>query len=241
MKQLEFRKNINIRAESLIETLHTNINKNSPVVNIEAFKNHNANFRVSVIDKYFSEIGIKSTSNSVRKYEPFKSYLDENISNSSLTKNSVVFQKLEHLCDLRNDIAHGVNNVQLLHKSIIFQYIDFMKLYCSSLSELVYDSYLSKVYETNNDKIDVIKIYNNSILCFNTKGTKINKRTKILIKNNNNYPSVIIANILSIQVNSDTIEETELKSSINIGVSLDKKIKANMSFKLIFNEGSSQI
>lgn len=232
LKQLDYRKNKNLRPEKLVEILHNNINENSPVLNIEAFLNHSANFRMSVIDNYFTEIGIKNFSSLVRQYEPLKSYLENNVSDFSSKKNTIVFQIVEHICDLRNDIAHGVINVQLINKTILFDYIDFMKIFSKSLFELINCSYLSKIYELNNNDIEVISIFNKEILCFNTKGRIIDKKTKILVKSDNHFPSIFYTNILNIQHNKTSILNTIENENVDIGIKVDKKIKDTMKFKV---------
>lgn len=232
LKQLDYRKNKNLRPEKLVEILHKNINENSPVLNIDAFINHTANFRMSVIDKYFTEIGITNISSLIRQYEPLKSYLENNVSDFSSKKSVIIFQIVEHICDLRNDIAHGVTNVQLINKTILFDYIDFMKIFAESLYELINSNYLSKIYELNNDEIEVINIFNKEILCFNTRGKIIDKNTKILVKSENHFPSLFYSNILDIQHNRESIANTSLNENIDIGIKVDKKIKDSMKFKL---------
>lgn len=232
LKQLDYRKNKNLRPEKLIEILHKNLNENSSVLNLDAFKNHSANFRISVLDNYFTEIGIKNISSLVRQYEPLKSYLENSISDFSSKKSVIIFQIIEHICDLRNDIAHGVNNIQLVNKTILFDYIDFMKIFAESLYELVNSNYLSKIYELNNNEIEIINVFNKEILCFNTKGKIINKQTKILVKSENHFPSVFYANILDIQHNKESILNTTFNDNIDIGIKVDKKIKDTMKFKL---------
>lgn len=232
LKQLDYRKNKNLRPEKLIEILHKNINENSSILNLDAFKNHTSNFRISVLDNYFAEIGLKNISSLVRQYEPLKSYLENNISDFSSKKSVIVFQIIEHICDLRNDIAHGVNNIQLVNKTILFDYIEFMKAFAESLYELVNSNYLSKIYELNNDEIEIINIFNKEILCFNTKGKMIDKSTKILVKSENHFPSIFYAKILDIQHNKKSILNSTLNDNIDIGVKVDKKIKDTMKFKL---------
>lgn len=232
LKQLDYRKNKNLRPEKLVEILHKNINENSPVLNIDAFINHSANFRMSVIDNYFTEIGIKNISSLVRQYEPLKSYLENNVSDFSSKKSAIIFQIVEHICDLRNDIAHGVTNVQLVNKTILFDYIDFMKIFAESLYELINSNYLSKIYDLNNDNIEVINIFNKEILCFNTRGKIIDKKTRILVKSENHFPSVFYSNILDIQHNKESIHNTNLNENVDIGIKVDKKVKETMKFKL---------
>ncbi len=233
IKQLDYRKNRNIKVEKVIEILHKNINEKSSTININAFKNHSANFRISVVDTYFAEIGIKNISSLIRQYEPLKGYLKNNISDYSSKKSSIIFQPLEHICDLRNDIAHGVSNIQLINKTILFEYIDFMKIYTIALFELINDNYLMRIYEQNNDEIEAIKIFNNQILCFNTKGKRVDKTSKILVKSENHFPNFYLTGIKDIQKNNISIDRTELDEKTEIGVMLDKKIKSTMNFKLL--------
>ncbi len=232
IKQLDYRKNRSLKPELLIEILHKNINENSSVLNIDAFKNHSANFRISVVESYFKEIGISGVSNLIRQYEPLKTYLENNISDFSSKKNTIIFQTLEHICDLRNDIAHGVNNVQLLNKSILFEYIDFMKVFAQSLFALIDNDYLSKVYELEEKVINVIDIFNKEILCFNSENFKIDKNSKLLVKSENHFPNVFYANILDIQYEKKSIERVRSEDGIDIGIKVDKKIKKTMGFKL---------
>jgi ribosomal protein S15P/S13E len=232
IKQIDYRKNKNLRPEKLIEILHKNINENSPILNLDAFKNHSSNFRISIIDNYFTEIGIKNISSLVRQFEPLKSHLEKNVSDFSSKKNIIIFQILEHICDLRNDIAHGVKNIQLINKSILFDYIDFMKILAESLYELTNSYYLSKVYELNKEEIEIINVFNKEILCFNSKGKIINKKTKILVKSENHFPSIYYVNILDIQHNKISIDKTSLNDNIEIGIQVDKRIKDTMKFKL---------
>ncbi|WP_127844579.1 HEPN domain-containing protein [Psychroflexus aestuariivivens] len=233
IKKLDYRKNRNIKPEKVIEILHKNINENSSTININAFKNHNANFRISVVETYFSEIGIKNISSLVRQYDPLKTYLKNNISDYASKKSSIIFQPLEHVCDLRNDIAHGVSNIQLINKTILFEYIDFMNIYSTALFELINDNYLMKIYEQNNDEIESIKVFSNQILCLNTKGKLINRNSKILVKSENHFPNVYLTNIEDIQQDNKSINNTEVGKNIEIGIKLDKKIKDTMNFKLI--------
>lgn len=233
MKVLGHRKNKNLKAEDLIKVLHNNINNNISEINIEAFKVHTSNFRISSTETYFSGVGIKNISNIIRSYEPIKSHLSNNDSDYLTRESNITFQTLEDICDLRNDISHGVDNIQLIHKSILFENIEFMKIYTQSLYELVNDSFLKEKYELNEKNIDIINIYDNKILCFNTKREVITKDSKIIVKSENHYPNFFLADIIDIQFDKESIESTNLEESINIGVSLNKRIKDTMSFKLL--------
>lgn len=232
LKQIDYRKNKDLKSEILIATLHKNINEDIPAVNIDAFKNHNANFKISIVNSYFSEIGIKDVSNIVKNYEPLNSYIKGNIPDASSKPNKVIFEKLEYICEVRNDIAHGVRSIDLIDKSILFEHIDYMKIYCNSLYELINDKYLEKLYVQIKEEVTVINIYASSILCFQSEGKIINRNSKILVKSDNHTPNYFLANILDIQHSSVSIDSTDQGKDIQIGVSLDKKIKSTMSFSL---------
>lgn len=232
IKQLDYRKNRNLKPEKLIEILHNNINLDAPIINIEAFKNHSANFRIGTIDTYFSEVGIKDLSSIIRQYQPLKKYLEDSITDYASKKNTLIFQVLEILCNLRNDIAHGVRSIQLLNKTILFEHINFIELFSIALYELVYDCYLEKVFSTIIEEIDVINIFNNKILCFNTKGNVITKETVIIVHTKEHFPKYFTINIEDLQHNGISIEETVQNNHIDIGILSNKKIKNTMKFKL---------
>jgi hypothetical protein len=212
--------------------LHKNFNENNASLNIDAFKNHNANFRIGTINSYFMEVGINNCSNLIKNYTPLKDYLNINVTDYSGKKDSVIFQILEHICDLRNNIAHGVKNIQLINKSILFDYIDFIKIFSKSLFEITIDNYYSLVFEKMTNEIVPINIYNKKILCFNTNGKIINKSSKILVKSIDSYPKFFEISILEIQHDNKSIESTG-NVCIDIGVLVNKRIKDTMTFKLI--------
>lgn len=233
LKQLDYRKNKNLKPEKLIEILHNNINLNAPTLNIEAFKNHSANFRIGTIDTYFAEIGIKNLSSLIKQYEPLKKHLEDSITDYSSKKSNIIFQILEIICDLRNDIAHGVQSIQLVNKNILFEYIEFIKIFAITLYEFVTDSYLEKVFSNLSEEIEVINVFNNHILCFNTKGKIISNDTIVIAYSENHFPKYFKLEIGEIQHNGISIEKTTLNHNIDIGIKVENKIKSNMIFKIL--------
>lgn len=232
IKQLDYRKNKKLKPEKLIEILHNNINLNAPIINIDAFKNHSANFRIATIDNYFAEIGIRNLSSIIRQYQPLKAYLEETITDYSSKKNHIIFQILEILCDLRNDIAHGVRSIQLVDKNILYDYIDFIEIFTKTLYELIFDFYLAKVFSTLTEEIDVINVYNNSILCFSTKGRVITKETNIIAYSENHFPKYFILKIIEIQHDGTSIKKTKVDNNIDIGIKVENKIKHKMIYRI---------
>ena len=233
IKNIDYRKNRNFKTEDLIETLHKNMSEDFSIVNIDAFKNHSANFKIAIVNSYFSEVGIKDVSNLVRNYEPLKTYVQDNIADASSRPNNIIFEKLEYICEIRNDIAHGVRSIELIDKSILFEHIDYMKIYCESLYELIQDSYFSTFYTEITEELDVIDIFNNKILCFHTKGKVISKNSKILVHSSSRTPQYFLANIKEIRHNNSVIDCTSEGDNIKIGISLDRRIKNTMKFKII--------
>ncbi|PHR94586.1 MAG: hypothetical protein COA80_12745, partial [Leeuwenhoekiella sp.] len=87
--------------------------------------------------------------------------------------------------------------------------------------------------EIEEKEINVIDIFNKEILCFNSENFEIDKKSKLLVKSENHFPSVFYANILDIQYEKKSIERTKREDRIDIGIKVDKKIKKTMSFKLL--------
>ena len=79
---------------------------------------------------------------SITHYSPLKDYLENEYTDYQTLKNSIVFSKIDTICDTRNGIAHGVQSVQLLGETVLNEHIDFFILYSKSLLNMLHDCFL---------------------------------------------------------------------------------------------------
>lgn len=233
LKNPNYKKFSNINIKEVVKILHNNMNEDHSNLNQDVFKNHTANFRISTICQYFSEVGINDFKKRIIKYDPLKNTVT--ISNDNLQKISDnFFYKIDHICDIRNDIAHGNRNIELLHSSILIDYIKFFKYFSETLYALLYDNYLSILFEYNGSELEPIEVYRNKILACNTKNNIIDKKCKLLVKRNNEeFPKYFILDIINIEHNRISLNSTEKYKNIDIGIEVRSRINKKMKFKLI--------
>lgn len=220
--------------EIIIKNLHTCINTvDSYQLNKEAFAQHSANFRTQVIDESFNQIGIKDLSARILKTNIFKKYLidfkgfDAESSEFYLIENLEI---LNNLAELRNFVAHGIDN-EILDNSILMEYIDFFKSYSQALLEVCQENLLDFEISNNGIKLgeitDVFK--DGEVVCFKTNKVIVKKGDKLIGKNSYTIKSSLIKNI---KIDDTDKEESDIETE-EIGVQLDQKFKKNFELYLV--------
>lgn len=233
IKKLEYPKYKHLKSNNLIEILHKNMNDNSPMLNIEAFKSHSANFKIGVVDSYFSSVGINNLSKAITFYSPLKEYLDIEYTDYSTLKNSIVFSKIDEICNTRNFIAHGVRSVQLLGESVLNEHIDFFILFAKSLVEMLNDHYLDFIFSLQSQTFKPIHVFNKDIICFNTQGVSLNNKTNILVKRDNGqHPKHFNLNILEIRKDNITVNEINESTGIDISIKVNGEVNKKVNFAM---------
>lgn len=235
LKKLEYPKYKHLKRNDLIKILHQNMNEDIPFLNIEAFKNHAANFRIKVVEAYFGSIGVEHISQNIRNYTPLKEYLSEQHTDYITLKNSIIFSKIDEICEIRNNIAHGVKSVQLLGPSIINEHIDFFISFAKALFHLLQNNIHEFIFLQNNTNVFTpIKLFKKNIIGFNTGGAKLNKTKKVLVKRSKgHYPEYLYLDILEIQHNGNSIETIESDNPTIVTINVSHEIGANNNFILI--------
>lgn len=234
IKKLEYPKYKHLKSNYLIEILHKNMNEDYPYLNIEAFKSHTANFKIGVIESYFSSIGIKNLSKSITNYSPLKEYLENEYTEYKTIKNSIIFSKIDTICDTRNSIAHGVRSVQLLGETILNEHIDFFILFSKSLLNLLDDSFLEILFSLQPVIFNPIHVFQKEIICFNTNGINLNKNHTIIVRRENGeYPKHFNLNILEIRKDNKPVDLIEDLNSIDISIKVNREINKKINFAII--------
>jgi hypothetical protein len=233
LKKLDYPKYKHLKSSSLVEILHKNMNQDSPFLNIEAFKSHTANFRIGVIDSYFADVGISNLSRKIINYSPLKEYLDDKYHNYQQIKNEIIFSEIDDICNTRNQIAHGVQSIQLLGETVLNSYIDFFILFSESLLELLKDHFLEIKFSLNKTIFKPINVYQKNIIGFNTNGIKLNMSNKILLKKENVFPKYYSADILEIRKNNNSVDEIKSGDSIDISMKITTEVNNRVNFTII--------
>ena len=144
------------------------------------------------------------------------------------------FQYIDETVESRNRIAHKGYEETILDngtikkfiikefKIFVFSYIDLLKIqWCKLCLE----------NNININELRIINIFNNSIICFNTKDYIIDKNTAVIVKDSQgNYN---LGKILSIQNEHQDISVSTRNQ--DIGCNLDITCKANYKYYIYSN------
>lgn len=232
VKKLDYPKYKHLKSASLIEILHKNMNQNNPFLNIEAFKSHTANFRIGVIDSYFSDVGIGNLSRKIINYSPLKEYLDDKYHDYQQIQNDIIFSEIDYICHTRNQIAHGVQSVQLLGETVLNSYIDFFILFSESLLKLLNDHFFELQFSLSNTTFTPINVYQKQIICFNTNGIKFNIHNKILLKKEDVFPKYYDAEILEIRKDFNPVDEIDCGDPMDISMKITVEVNKRVNFTI---------
>ncbi len=225
-------KNKDIDSKELIEILNNNLTRDNSKLYPKAFTQHKSNFRHNSINEFFKNVGISNLSNEIRNYSPLKERLELDYKDIKNQKSKIIFNIIDDLAERRNDIAHGVENISLIHPNLIIEYIDFILEYCNSLFELVNNSFLEFKFQNRAIDIEHLGVIRNEILLCRLNKISIDMSSKIIVKRKNIYPKYFEMEIKEIQVNHKVITEIDGSSDIDVGVLLSEKISERNKFKL---------
>ncbi len=234
LKNLSNPKFSSLSTSVFIHNIHKALSENQAIVNIEAFQHHPYNFRQSIISDYFSKIGINGISNLLKIYEPLKGLLESKYGNPAQIESDVIFRIIDDLAQRRNDVAHGVENVELLNGSIIKEFTEFLKTYCRSLYQILLNERNKFLFNESESNFTLISVFNHSIICGIVESISISKLNHIIVeKPEGNFPRYVVLSIQDIQINKESHQKLNIIDKTNIGIMINGYVKDNYKFKII--------
>lgn len=224
----------NLSINSFIQNMDKALNGNKAVLNMEAFQHHPYNFRHSIISEYFGKAGLTDLSGLLKLCDPLKSILNEKFGNTANLSSNVIFNIIDDLSQRRNDVAHGVENVELLNISIIREYITFIGAYCESLQCILENEYHKFKFEDNTDSLALVQVINHSIICVSVENISIKKGDFLLVrKPETNFPRYLISKIQELQVDGISFDKLIITEKKDVAMRVTDHVKNNYVFKII--------
>jgi len=225
-----------VKIEEIIARLHTSFDTPEKYqLNVEAFAQHNSNFRQTIVVNTFSQCGIQNVGQSLRHAEPLISFLENEDLDRDVNAylgggDDVVFARLNDLADRRNDVAHGTPVGELLSNDILRSYIDFIEAYAGGLALVVYEHLLPFRLPCATFLGPPIAVYNHAIACLNLPSGKIELGDTLIAKTQEAGRPYKGGPIREIQRDNVSIPEIIGGPGVKVGLLVDFGVRDNQEF-----------
>ncbi len=225
-----------VRAEDIIAKLYACFSTpNQYQLNVQAFTQHNANFRQAMVIETFKQCGIIQIGQSLRHADPFTSFLrDEDPERDLeiyLAKNDdVVFSRLNDLASRRNDVAHGSPVADILSRDILRSYVNFTEAYADGLVAVVYEQTLPYMLKHAVMLGTPISVIDNRIVCVDFPSGHIAVGDTLIAKTQDTSRPFRGGSILEIQQDHISLDEVNGRPGIKIGLLVEFGAKQNHVF-----------
>lgn len=203
---------------------------------------HGGNMNIDQIIELMSDLGIdnareKITSNIFFKeyYMDLEGYSETTVETFIKEKDSSIFNQLSELVQERNNVAHGwVVENRIAYDKIKDEILKFIKCLANTICDVLINEYFDKLFSINKlENFDTaLAIYNNNILCINSKDANLSLGDYIYAKKDNG--NSLALKIKDIQINNVSCKSIE-GGNINIGLKVNRRIKDTYSFYYINN------
>jgi RiboL-PSP-HEPN len=177
-----------VRVDDVVARLHACFNTPDKYqLNDQAFAQHSANFRQSVVATTFSQFGIADIGPSLRQAEPFAAFLEKedperDVQTYLAGGDEVVFARLNDLANRRNDVAHGTPVDDILSRDLLRSHIGFVEAYASGLALVVYERSLPFMLKRAVALGSPIAVYDHRIVCVNLPAGQITVGDTLIAK-----------------------------------------------------------
>lgn len=214
-------------------------------LNVSAFTQHTANLRINVIRELFSGIGITGIDSLIMHNESFVCFLKEIDPELSIlldeqqgeARYERCFQCLNDIIERRNDIAHGVDDADdnILSTDVLLEYSNYIVEIAKSIYSIVIGEYARITILSRGNNILYlgcpISVFNNNIVCFNSRGYKISIGDIIASMNAKNQ--VRVGEIKSLQIDGNFVKCIPAEDTHNFGAKINFHANKNYNYYIV--------
>ena len=225
-----------LQIQQVIANMHSCLSGDQAYsLNLEALRQHSANFRADVLGKMLKRLGIEQVLIKLPKYDPFKSYLSRTFPNQRLQglTPEAIYAPLDDLAERRNDVAHGVTS-DILSLEIMIDRVNFLLALGRSLATLVDEETVA--FDANAIGLMLgkpINVFNNSIVCIELRNQGIRKGDTLVMVDPKWPNPCLFGQILELQVESVSCEYVPPAPSVNVGCRVDFRATRESRYALI--------
>jgi hypothetical protein len=215
-----------LRKEDVISNLHKCFDtSNNYLLNLDAFTIHGANFKASVIQTIFQQVGIDTIDTKILGNDKFKKYIIDYYKKKQgdNIKADEAFYLLNDLAQLRNDVAHGVTS-DIIANPILLDYVLFFKFYSEALSTVINNELLRYECKYSARELGKLTGYFESgkKICFNTKNVPLKVGDTLIGLTESLVVETTIESIHINEVEADSADDSE---DFEVGVKITLPVK----------------
>lgn len=231
---------LDLRKEEIITNLHGCLSGAVPFqVNSAAFAIHRGNVNLQRIGEFFSKLGVAPHLPKVIRAGTMQSYLrsrhpDRDYSRISDSDLQAVLQPIDDLVARRNDVAHGVVNVDDLESiDLLQERCHFVAAYGTALHEVL----MQEVIERQIGLPDAtalgraLEVFNRTIVCFEHSQCRIKVGDVLVARTGDPIMPFRFAPIDSIQIDGEDRDEITLTENTRFAVKTS--LRATESFEYV--------
>ena len=223
---------------TIVETLHNCLNGSVPFrLNARAFSLRSSNMKLTRIGAIMRNLEIQISFRRVVSTPSYAVFLskvyDLSVSDMNDNEIKVALDHIDELVGLRNDIAHGVANVESIDDNeIVRERADKLRAFANALNEILvcevlsYRIALGQVIPVQGD----VQVFGDHIACFSWPLGRLVPGDHLVMQPGDEAADLRHGPIASIEI--DRIDQTEVegRDGLVIGVCVPFKVKANGTF-----------
>lgn len=223
--------------EAIIAKLHKCMNESGPYqLNIEAFLQHNSNFRSRVVDEVFQYLNFPKISDRIKADREFYLYSIQRLglNDGDVISEEISFGLMNELAQRRNDVAHGIET-EILQNNLVEEFIIFFEHYSKALTR-VCASDLLKFTQTHlsTPMGHVTGLFRNgSVVCLATNHVPLKLGDELI---GFNTERIVKATAMSIQIQGESVLEVDNLSNYEIGVGLSQPFQRNFQIVKVLSK-----
>jgi hypothetical protein len=228
-----------VRVDDIVARLHACFSTPDKYqLNGQAFAQHSANFRQSVVTATFGLCGIADISQPLRQAEPFTDFLKEEDPERDMQTylaggDDVVFARLNDLANRRNDVAHGTPVDDILSRDLLRSYIGFIEAFANGLALVVYERSLPLMLKEAVGLGAAINVIDHRIVCVNLPAGKITVGDTLIAKTQDTSRPYKGGPIMEIEQNHVQLRTVDGGPGVQIGMLVEFGAKNNQEFYFV--------
>jgi hypothetical protein len=247
VRKADYQRNAgSVRVQDIVARLHSCFTTpNKYQLNDQAYAQHTANFRQSVVVDTLNKCGITDIGLGLRQSEPLIDFLrqedpERDMQAYMAASDDIVFARLNDLANRRNDVAHGNLADEILSRELLRTYIGFIEAYARGLALVVYERSLPFLLERSLTLGAAIAVYDHRIVCVNLPAGTISVGDTLIAKTQDTSRPYKAGAIKEIEQNNTQLTTIDGGPDVKVGLLVEFGAKDNQDFYVLSKTPQTQ-